>query len=167
MSDVFAMSLAFVLHQEGGWSDRSDDTPTMQGITLATYSAWLGRQATKAELRAIPDLQVAVIYRERYWQPPKCGEMPPALGFVTFDTAVNMGPSTAAKLLQRTVGVADDGKVGPITLAACWGAELRPALAELIALRGYRYGSLSTFSTFGKGWMRRLAACHDAALTLA
>ena len=172
MADIqhtFRRALAFVLTFEGGWSDRPGDPggATMKGITLATYSAWLGHAASKEELRTITGAAVEAIYRERYWVPPRCQDMPAAVAFAVFDAAVNMGVSTAAKLLQRAAVVKDDGIVGPITLRAVGEMHLRPLLSEFIALRGHRYGCLSTFPAFGKGWMRRLAACHDTALTMA
>lgn len=39
--------------------------------------------------------------------------------YFVFDAAVHMGAQQATKLLQRAVGVADDGALGPVTLAAC------------------------------------------------
>lgn len=42
----------------------------------------------------------------------------PGVEFYLRDCAFNRGPTGAARILQRAVGVAEDGEVGPITLAA-------------------------------------------------
>jgi lysozyme family protein len=39
--------------------------------------------------------------------------------YFVFDAAVHMGAMQAVKLLQRALGVTDDGVLGPVTLAAC------------------------------------------------
>lgn len=162
---AFADALAMVLAFEGGWSDDPFDPggPTNKGITLAVYARERGVEVDaasyprlKSELRHIPDDLVARIYRERYWRPCRAPELPPPLALFHFDTAVNMGVGTAARLMQRALGVEADGEIGPITLAA---ARSQPGLAVLdryAELRRARYRSLSTFWRFGRGWLRRL-----------
>ena len=39
--------------------------------------------------------------------------------YFVFDAAVHMGAQQAVKLLQRALGVADDGVLGSVTLSAC------------------------------------------------
>lgn len=173
-TDPFPAALAMVLGFEGGWTDDPYDPggPTNKGITLATYARETGTEITadtfgrlKAELRAIPDDLVARIYRERYWRSCRAPDLPPALALFHFDTAVNMGVPTAARLLQQALGVEVDGEIGPITLAAARDAALVPTLDRYAELRRRRYRSLSTFWRFGRGWLRRLdrALAHSKA----
>lgn len=49
-----------------------------------------------------------------------------AIDFFLRDTCFNRGPTGAAKILQKALGVAEDGKVGPITLAALKRSEYNP-----------------------------------------
>ena len=63
--------------------------------------------------------QAVELYRKGYWIPCRCDELPFEVAFMVFDAACGSGPNRAIKLLQRTVGVAEDGKFGPATLAAC------------------------------------------------
>ena len=44
--------------------------------------------------------------------------MPPSLALLVFDAAVNCGVGRAARWLQGVLGVAQDGVLGDITLAA-------------------------------------------------
>jgi len=48
------------------------------------------------------------------------------------------------------------GQIGPATMAAVASKEPVAIIADFCHLREAHYKSLSTFATFGKGWMRRL-----------
>ena len=75
-----------------------------------------------------------------------------------FDAAVNHGIGNAIRILQRAVGVADDGLVGQITLAAINEKSLDDVLVLFNAERLEFYAKLKTFPTFGRGWTRRVAS---------
>lgn len=172
MSDGFNAALAFVLAHEGGFSDHPNDPggATNKGVTLATFSRFLGREATVAELKRISDARVSEIYRAGYWVKAACDRWPPAAALLVFDAAVNQGPRAAIEFLQRAVKVKADGVVGPLTRAAVEKAAARDLAAlvdEIAARRMAHYGSLSTFGTFGLGWSRRLMAAHGRAREIA
>ncbi len=168
MKDVFPKALKMVLHHEGGWADHPADPggATMKGVTLATFSDYLGRQASKDELRAISDGQLQAIYKKGYWDKISADSLPAGVDVVVFDMAVNGGPGRAAKLLQKVVGVNPDGGIGPMTLAA---VASQPAVDTIVAFSNARrefYRSLPTFETFGKGWLRRVDEVEREALSI-
>lgn len=169
----FKRSLRFVRRWEGGWSDHKDDPggATQYGITLATYTAWRRSQGlpdpSADDLRAITEEEVEAIYQQNYWDACRCDDLPPPIALVVFDMAVNAGPSRSARLLQEALGVKVDGIIGPETLAAARAADPQKAAAEFTARRALYYASLSTFSTFGLGWMRRAAAALSTATVMA
>ncbi len=154
----FERALAFVLSQEGGYSDNAKDPggATNLGITRATLSKWRGRKVTREEGQSLSRREAASIYRQEYWQRCKCDQLPPALAFLMFDTAVNQGVSRAIKFLQRSIGTKVDGIIGPNTLEAVRRREPKRVMIEFAARRMRHYGLLSIFSTFGLGWSRRL-----------
>jgi lysozyme family protein len=173
MKSNFAACLPEILRHEGGWADHPKDPggATMKGITIGTYAQWKGRKVTKAELRAITDAEVAAIYKRNYWDKVRGDDLPAGLDLVAFDAAVNSGPSRGAKWLQQGLGVAADGKVGPMTIEAAKTFDrtgdaddaINGALdARLAFLRG-----LKTWPTFGKGWGRRVAEVRAKALAMA
>jgi lysozyme family protein len=84
-----------------------------------------------------------------------------------FDYAVNSGPNRAIKALQAVIGVAVDGIVGPITLAAAGRARPRVVINALCDQRMGFLGKLGTFVTFGKGWTSRVRSVREAALAMA
>jgi lysozyme family protein len=79
---------------------------------------------------------------------------------------VNSGTVKAAKALQRALGVKVDGHIGMLTLDALRRAD-RGALVRSIC-RGrldFLY-HLASWTTFGRGWSRRVDAVKQSALTM-
>lgn len=166
MKQNFEASLAHVLKHEGGWADHPADPggATMKGVTLKTYSDWLGRQATKDELRAIPAEHLRTIYKARFWDAVRGDELPSGLDYVVFDMAVNSGPGRAARMLQAAVGATPDGSIGPKTLAAVNAQDPGTLIATFQRNRQHFLEALPTFGTFGKGWTRRVTEAGEIGL---
>lgn len=164
----FEKALAVILHHEGLWSDHRDDPggATMKGVTLRTFSEFLGRPATKEELRGITDEQLGKIYRKRYWDVVACPRLPSGLDLVVFDMAVNSGPGRAVRILQETLGVTADGSVGPKTLVAIGDHDLVDLIGAYSEGRNSFYRNLPIYATFGKGWLRRVEEVKAEALKL-
>jgi lysozyme family protein len=169
MRSNYTYCLDRVLQYEGGWSDHPSDPggATMKGVTLATYSSFLGRPATEAELRAIPDDHLQKIYRRDYWDKVKGDDLPGGVDLAVFDFAVNSGVSRASKYLQREVGTSQDGIIGPQTLSALAGRSPANVAANLCDSRLAFLKGLSTWPTFGKGWSNRVADVRSRSLKLA
>jgi lysozyme family protein len=109
---------------------------------------------------------VRAIYRERYWRPSKAQFLPPPLGLMHFDAAVNHGVVGAARLLQQALGVTEDGDIGPETLAAAARQPVVTSLERYADRRRARYRSLGHFWRFGRGWLARVDATLNAAKEL-
>jgi lysozyme family protein len=171
MKANFTRALAATLKHEGGWSDHPADPggATQKGITLATFRRYVPN-ASKTDLRNITDTQIEQIYRDGYWNKIKGDDLPFGVDFAVFDFAVNSGPARAAIYLQEIVGVAPDGKIGPLTLAAVDKWDAVKLIEKLCANRMAFLKRLSTWATFGKGWSRRvtevLRMAKDMAIAL-
>lgn len=96
------------------------------------------------------------IYRADYWVKARCEDLPALLRFPMFDAAVNSGVKTATAMLQRALGVKDDGKIGPTTMKALGHALPSELWIRFMAERALHYARSPQIDTFGKGWMRRL-----------
>ena len=157
MRENFDDCLSEVLRHEGLWADHPKDPggATMKGITLATYRRWKPK-ATKNDLRRITDAEVAAIYLKDYWAPLRCDELPGGLDAVAFDASVNSGPGRSAKWLQAALGVAQDGRIGPQTIAAARKANVPAAIDRALNTRLTFLRGLKTWGTFGRGWQRRV-----------
>jgi lysozyme family protein len=165
----FDRCLAEVLRLEGGYVDdpRDGGGPTKYGVTQATLSEAVGRPATAADVAALTPAQAGDIYRRRYWAPTRCGELAAGLDLVVFDAAVNMGPGTAARLVQTALGVTADGVMGPQTLARAAETPAAVIIRSAVNLRRRRYRALAGFAAFGAGWLRRADAVESLALAWA
>lgn len=97
------------------------------------------------------------IYKRDYWDKAKCDQLPDVLRFHVFDVSVNSGVSRGIKTLQQALGVNADGLIGPQTIGAAKSQDPNEVLLRFYSFRISFYTSLSTFSTFGKGWMNRVA----------
>ncbi|WOB24740.1 MULTISPECIES: glycosyl hydrolase 108 family protein [Xanthomonas] len=140
-----------VLAHEGGYVNdpRDPGGETQWGISK--------RQYPQLNIRSLTRAQAIEIYRRDYWQRVQGDKLPAAAAFQVMDAAVNHGVGTAIRWLQRAVGVADDGVIGPRTLAAVAVAPAADLVLLFNAERLEFYAKLSTFDAFGKGWTRRVA----------
>lgn len=92
-----------------------------------------------------------------------------AVEFYLRDCTFNRGPGGAARILQRALGVAVDGKVGPLTREAVTKAEVRP-LVLLESLRNARewyervYVHRDEGSIFWKGLVNRWNKAQQVAV---
>lgn len=159
----FRRCLTEVLKHEGGYVDHPRDPggATNLGVTLNTAKAHGldvdgDGDVDKIDVRNLKPRDVEPVYRASYWLKSKCDKLPAGVDLMVFDLAVNSGPGRAAKFLQECVGVPADGAIGPITLAAVARYPAREVCLRMRNRRERFYRSLSTFPTFGRGWMRRL-----------
>ena len=169
MKDNFELCLKMLLKHEGGFVDHPKDPGGMTnlGVTKAVYEDVLGREVTEQEMRALTEEDVKPVYKKLYWDRCWGDELPSGVDWAVFDWAVNSGPSRAAKALQRAVNAKPDGAIGPNTLEAVEAVDPRDIIEQLAEERELFYRALSTFDTFGKGWLRRNDETRDTALELA
>ncbi|WP_377723132.1 glycoside hydrolase family 108 protein [Comamonas nitrativorans] len=150
----FDIAFERLIGHEGGYVNHPEDPggETNWGITLRT-----AREAGyTGSMRDLTREQAKEIYRVAYWGRAKAEQYDGAVAFQVFDAAVNHGIGQAIRFLQRAVGVADDGAIGPVTLAAVRAMSVTDVLARFNAERLDFYTKLSTWPTFGKGWARRV-----------
>lgn len=154
--------------REGGFSNHPADPGGMtnHGVTLRVWSAWVGRDVTEAEMRALTHEDVAPLYRERYWDTVKADQLPSGLDYAVFDAAVNSGSNQASKWLQRSVNAADDGRIGPMTLKAVSGHSAAEVVTRFNEQRQNFLEGLKTFATFGNGWTRRVSEVQTTAMLM-
>lgn len=152
---VFDEMFDRLMGHEGGYVNHPKDpgAETNWGVTIATARA----NGYSGAMRSMTREQAKEIYRKAFYERAKCIQYHSALGFQLFDAAVNHGIGNAIRILQRAVGVADDGVVGAVTLGAINEKSLDDVLVLFNAERLEFYAKLQTFATFGRGWTRRVA----------
>jgi len=150
---------------------RNDRAPgeafaTAWGVTQMTWDDAVARGIVSGSLADATRAQCEAIYRADYWDPLRCDALNPGVSFVLFNDAVLSGVDAAVRLLQRSIGAAEDGVVGPQTLHM---ANAMPAaqLIDRLTVADEKYlASLRNAPMFIRGWDRRELACQAEALTL-
>ena len=118
--------------------------------------------AFPAEFDAISKLMISErgsaieqFYRSRFWNRSFDGMNSDELAKRVFDAAVNMGSGTAAKILQRVLGVTPDGVIGPATVVA---ANSGDHVAAFISARKQHYISIASANPAKKQYLKQWLA---------
>lgn len=140
-----------VLSHEGGYVNdpRDPGGETKFGIAKRSYP--------NIDIRNLTREAAIEIYRRDFWARVSGDTLPRAFAFQALDAAVNHGIGNAVRWMQRAAGVADDGVIGPLTLAAVARTDAADLVLAFNAERLEFYAKLATFDTFGRGWTRRVA----------
>lgn len=148
-----------MLKSEGGFVNHPSDPGGMTnlGVTKATWENWVGRESDEAEMRGLTPEKVEPLYKKKYFDAVRGDELPMGLDYLMFDFAVNAGAGRAIKTLQIAVGVTPDGGFGPMTMAAVQAVDPNELIERFSQAKEDFYRSLTTFATFGKGWLNRVA----------
>lgn len=167
--DVRAQVASIVDFFEGGLSDHPADRGglTKYGVTLETLRR-VRPAATDVDLRALTKDDAIDLLTEEYALKPGLGRIADdAVRFAVIDYAINSGPVTAIRAVQRAAGVVADGIFGPDTEAAVNRFDVRMLLRLLVAQRLRHLGRIITRdprqSAFASGWMNRVASILEAA----
>jgi lysozyme family protein len=168
-------ALDYLLEEEGGWSNHKDDRggATMYGVTQATYDGYRrAKSLPKRSVRQIEHSEARELYDTMYWRAASCHLLPWPISYLTFDAAVNSGPSRAVRWTQAGLGVSPDGKIGTKTLEAARATLEAGDGARLYAIVDARVQFLSalvkskpTQLAFLLGWWRRTLRVLGRALT--
>jgi lysozyme family protein len=152
-------SFELMLKSEGGYVNNPADPGGMTnlGVTKATWENWVGRESDEAEMRGLTPEKVEPLYKKKYFDAVRGDELPMGLDYLMFDFAVNAGAGRAIKTLQTAVGVTPDGGFGPMTMAAVQAVDPNELIERFSQAKEDFYRSLTTFATFGKGWLNRVA----------
>jgi len=143
-----------LLGNEGHYSNDPGDPggETCWGIIVKEARA----HGYTGDMKDMPKEFAKQIYLEDYWN-ILGDDVHPAIKFQAFDFGVNAGVGTSIRKLQAAIGVADDGRWGPVSAAKLKEMDVNDVLMRFAAQRLNFYTSLKTWSLFGKGWTRRIA----------
>ena len=115
----FQKALEYVLKNEGGYVDRPLDRggPTNFGITLTSLSTYMRAKASVEQLQFLTKEYVEAVYFSLYWNPYHFDMIQDdTLATIMFDQAVNRGPVTVIRQIQKCLGLPVDGVMGPMTI---------------------------------------------------
>jgi len=168
MNQNFDICMTMLLAHEGGYVNHPSDPGGMTnlGVTKRTYDEYHGTDIDEEGMRQLTKADVEPIYRRNYWDRCRCQDLASGIDWAVFDFAVNAGTGRAAKLLQRAAETEQDGSIGPLTLMKVKQHEVANIINRIAVYREEFYRSLSTFDTFGRGWLRRNDETREQALKM-
>ena len=156
----FDECFAALIAHEGDFADLENDPggKTRFGVTEAVARA----AGYGGDMRQLPLSLAKTIYRSQYWDAVRGDELPDGVRYYVFDAAAASGVRQSILWLQRALGVAADGVLGPVTLAAAHVANPDRLKARLLSQRLRFMAGLSNWPSFSRGWTRRVADLLEA-----
>ena len=139
---------------------------TNMGVTAATWATAIEHGLVSGDLAAATDRDLALVLRTMFWNVVQGDALPAGVDLAVFNFAMAAGPGRAARVLQRDVGVTQDGQIGPLTLAAVAGQPAPGIIAALTNSEESFYAGLAAAKYFLRGWDRRAEDCRIAALAI-
>lgn len=148
---TFDEAFKVLIGHEGGYVNDPKDPggETKFGVSKRAYP--------KEDIAGLTLERAKALYLRDFWDVIHADELPKHVRFAVFDAAVNSGVRQAIKWLQRAVCVTDDGVIGHKTLSAVVAMDPYKLAAVYNGQRLKFMTELHTFSTFGRGWARRVA----------
>ena len=181
MESNFRHCMDFVFAREAGYVDHPKDPggATNLGITIGTLKTWRHREVTKQDVKDLGKHEAALIYHAWYWLDGWCEVLPSGIDLLIFDAGVLSSPGRALDFLKAELGIPlPQGKhhypahrhLGDPKMAYVLRQLAERPVPDIIMglceRRRKFYRGLSTFSTFGKGWMSRVMQAEHLALEL-
>jgi lysozyme family protein len=127
----FIIAFDKTVKKEGGYDNDPDDkgnwtgkaigkgvlAGTIMGITCWEVQEFLGRSITASDVKNFPLSSIQAIYKKKYWDVMRGDEIiNQDNANQIFDFGVNVGINTGIKQWQRSLGVAETGKMDETTL---------------------------------------------------
>jgi len=160
MKHNLKLATDWILVHEGGYVNHPKDPggATNMGVIQRTYDGWRARKNKPLQtVRNITSAEVVSIYKDQYWDKVWGDQLPEGLDYAMYDFAINSGPGRAIKYIQELVGVNADGVMGNITFDAIRKEnDMEQLIIDLCYKRWAFLKRLRHFSTFGRGWTRRV-----------
>jgi len=169
MNENWEKSFQMVLKHEGGYVNNPKDPGGMTnlGVTKKVWEEFVGREVDESEMRALTPDVVKPLYKKNYWDKIKGDQLPSGVDYAAYDLAVNSGTGRAVKYLQQIAGVHADGVIGPQSMEAILACDPVQTVDAICDMRLDFLQKLPTWSTFGKGWGRRVEEVKAIGLQMA
>jgi lysozyme family protein len=147
---------------KGNYNSRGDLVGTNWGIAAPVAEEYFKRVVTRKDMETLAESVAMDIFKIKFWDEIHASEYPDQqLANLVYDGAVNHGVRWGVKLLQRSMGLKEDGVVGPVTLAALQAKDPEQVYYAYYTARKNFYHAIvanrPTQQVFLNGWMRRLA----------
>lgn len=171
--ETYEKALANVLRHEGGYTNHPRDPggPTNFGITIYDYHLYIDKNGTAQDVKNMSVDQAKAIYKSKYWDILRCDDLPIGVDYSVFDLGVNSGIGRAGQFLRSALSLPPFALKQFIVTDDVVVAALKSDPIELIKkindMRMTFLKRLGTWSTFGRGWTRRVSEVTAISIELA
>jgi len=155
-------ALIFTLKNEGGYVDIPQDRggATNKGITINTLSRYLGRKASKKEVKNLNHKTITAIYKKYYWDVMNLDNLQDqSIATVLFDMGVLTGPGTSARIAQEVLNITQTKKFDKATLQALNATTAQEFIPKFAKRHIKRFNEIvanrPSQKIFLKGWKNR------------
>jgi lysozyme family protein len=163
LSTKFLKCIPFILEAEGEYSNDPGDPggETKWGITARAFPNALRLKliGTDKPIKDLTKSECTVLWYY-FWGLCSAENLPYPIALAVFNCAVNCGVQTSIKLLQRALGVKEDGLFGPRTLEALGSKSQKAVFIAFIRHHKQYYKVISerhaNLRQFYDGWLNRL-----------
>lgn len=156
-----------ILKFEGGYVNDPDDLggATCKGVCYRTYKLYCSRKKqpvpTIEDLKNISDSEFVDILKAMYWDACRADKIESqSVANAIVDWAWHSGTITAAKEVQKILGVSADGIIGNITLAAINSQSPLPLFGRIkharLAYLERICNARPANNKFKRGWLNRI-----------
>jgi lysozyme family protein len=142
----------------GGYVGGGTLKGTKYGVSAAAYPT--------LDIENLTMQDAARIARPKYWDAAHCDDMPQAVALCVYDFAYNAGVHESVKVLQRTLGIQQDGFYGHETHDALWSQDPRAVVSNFTQQRINAYMQMRGWNVYGHGWRDRSLATEQKAYQL-
>lgn len=155
-------ALIFTLKNEGGYSDHPDDHggATNKGITIKRLSEYLGKPATKDDVKNLSYEMIKRIYQKYYWDVLKLDNvLDQGIATAIFDMGVLCGTGTIVRIAKKILNLDTGTQMDAATLAALNATTDDQFISRLVELTLDRFNTIvennPSQQVFIKGWNNR------------
>lgn len=154
----FAACDSIILAFDGFSNDSApgESFATRYGITQMTWD-WAVQQGVVPNIPLDQGdvVQFTNIRKVMFWNSVHGSQLPPGVNLMVYNDSVLTGAGHAVRLLQRCVGVPDDGAIGPYTLSRVAGWRPGDLIDTLAKADTVYLSSLAKAPLYLRGWLRR------------
>lgn len=164
MSNNFERSFDIVMSFEGGYV--SPEAAAAAGDPGGETKYGISKKAhPELDIKNLTLEKAKEIAKINYWDKARCDVMPWPICFLVFNFAYLCGVKRAIMILQKSLGITEDGIVGRATVAELVKANMvdnKPVIAIRYITNMYKFlKSLKAWDKFKNGWMSRLIMSLD------
>lgn len=164
--------IEFTLSFEGGYDanpkDRGNWTSGVigKGELKGTKYGIAAHVYPTLDIKSLTKQDATRIYEIDYWPKVDGPGQPSGVDLVAWDICVNSGAARALAIEAKTLGSTIKTATGLAALARSRPDKVA-IVKSMCAIRAAFYRGLSSFQTFGRGWLRRNAAAEAKGVTMA